>query len=144
MKIVNKKAYYNYQVVEDYIAGIMLESSEVKSLRENDINFVDSYIFFRNNELYIKNMYIARYKEASFQNHDETRERKILLTKRELNKISRAVETKGITIIPLEIFPVRGRFKLKIGICKGKKDWDKRDSIKNRDVEREMRRKEEI
>lgn len=142
MKIVNKKAYFNYQVLEDFTAGLMLVGSEVKSLRENNINFGDSFIFFKDGELWIKNMSIAKYKESSYQNHEELRDRKLLLNKKEIDKISKMSENKGITIIPLEIMTVRGRFKLKVGVCRGKKEYDKRNSIKERDIAREMRRKD--
>jgi SsrA-binding protein len=142
MKIVNKKAYFNYQVLEDFTAGLMLVGSEVKSLRENNFNFGDSFVYFKDGELYVKNMSISKYKEATFQNHEEMRDRKILLTKKEISKISKLTETKGITIIPLEVFTIRGRFKLKVGVCRGKKDYDKRQSIKQRDTDRELRRKD--
>ncbi len=142
MKIVNKKAYYNYQVLEDFTAGLMLVGSEVKSLRENNFNFGDSFVYFKDGELYVKNMSISKYKEATFQNHEEMRDRKILLTKKEISKISKLSETKGIAIIPLEVFTIKGRFKVKVGVCRGKKDYDKRQSIKQRDTERELRRKD--
>jgi SsrA-binding protein len=142
MKIVNKKAYYNYQVIEDFTAGLMLVGSEVKSIRENNFNFGDSFIIFKDGELYVKNMSISKYREATFQNHEEMRDRKILLTKKEISKISKLTDVRGITMIPLEIFTIRGRFKLKVGVCKGKKDYDKRDSIKQKDIERELRRKD--
>jgi SsrA-binding protein len=142
MKIVNKKAYYNYQVIEDFTAGLILVGSEVKSIRENNFNFGDSFVIFKDGELYVKNMSISKYKEATFQNHEEMRDRKILLTKKEISKISKLTETKGITVIPLEMFTIRGRFKLKVGVCRGKKDYDKRQSIKQRDTERELRRKD--
>ena len=142
MKIVNKKAYYNYQVIEDFTAGLMLVGSEVKSIRENNFNFGDSFIIFKDGELYVKNMSISKYREATFQNHEEMRDRKILLTKKEISKISKLTEVSGITMIPLEMFTVRGRFKLKVGVCKGKKDYDKRNSIKERDNDRELRRKD--
>jgi SsrA-binding protein len=142
MKIVNKKAYYNYQVLEDFTAGLMLVGSEVKSIRESNFNFGDSFVYFKDGELYVKNMSISKYKEATFQNHEEMRDRKLLLTKKEISKISKLTETKGITIIPLEMFTIRGRFKLKVGVCRGKKDYDKRESIKKRDTERDLRRKD--
>ena len=142
MKIVNKKAYYNYQVLEDFTAGLMLVGSEVKSLRENNFNFGDSFVFFKDGEIYVKNMSISKYKEATFQNHEEMRDRKILLTKKEISKISKLSETKGIAIIPLEVFTIKGRFKVKVGVCRGKKDYDKRESIKKRDTERDLRRKD--
>jgi SsrA-binding protein len=140
MKIVNKKAYYNYQVIEDFIAGIVLLGSEVKSLLNNNINFTDSYIFFKDGEIFIKNMNISKHKESSYQNHEELRDRKLLLNKKEILKISKMFEVKGITIIPLEILTINGRFKLKIGVCKGKKEWNKKEDIKKRDIERENRR----
>jgi SsrA-binding protein len=87
-------------------------------------------------------MSISKYKEATFQNHEEMRDRKVLLTKKEISKISKLSETKGIAIIPLEIFTIKGRFKVKVGVCRGKKDYDKRQSIKQRDTERELRRKD--
>ena len=142
MKIVNKKAYYNYQVIEDFTAGLMLVGSEVKSIRENNFNFGDSFIVFKDGELYVKNMSISKYREATFQNHEEMRDRKILLTKKEISKISKLTDVRGITMIPLEMFTIRGRFKLKVGVCKGKKDYDKRNSIKERDNDRELRRKD--
>lgn len=140
MKIVNKKAYYNYQVLEDFTAGIMLVGSEVKALRENNMNFGDSFIFFKDGELYVKNMSIAKYKESSYQNHDELRDRKLLLNKKEIVKISKMSDIKGISIIPLEIMTIHGRFKLKIGVCRGKKEWNKKEDIKKRDIERESKR----
>ena len=142
MKIINKKAYYNYQVIEDFTAGLMLVGSEVKSIRENNFNFGDSFIIFKDGELYVKNMSISKYREATFQNHEEMRDRKILLTKKEISKISKLTDVRGITMIPLEMFTIRGRFKLKVGVCKGKKDYDKRNSIKERDNDRELRRKD--
>jgi SsrA-binding protein len=142
MKIVNKKAYYNYQVIEEFTAGLMLVGSEVKSIRENNFNFGDSFIIFKDGELYVKNMSISKYREATFQNHEEMRDRKILLTKKEISKISKLTDVRGITMIPLEMFTIRGRFKLKVGVCKGKKDYDKRNSIKERDNDRELRRKD--
>lgn len=142
MKIVNKKAYFNYQVLEDFTAGLMLVGSEVKSLRENNINFGDSFIFFKDGELWIKNMSIAKYKESSYQNHEELRDRKLLLTKKEIYKISKMSVTKGVALIPLEIFTMKGRFEIKMGVCRGRKDHDKRDLIKERDIKRELRRKD--
>lgn len=142
MKIVNKKAYYNYQVIVDFTAGLMLAGSEVKSIRDNNFSFGDSFVIFKDGELYVKNMSISKYKEATSQNHEEMRDRKILLTKHEISKISKLIEVRGVTIIPLEMFLIRGRFKLKVGVCKGKKDYDKRNSIKDRDNERELRRKD--
>lgn len=139
MKIVNKKAYFDYFVVEEYICGLVLQGSEVKSLRQSDVNFNDGYIIFKDGELFIKNMRIAKYKEATYNNHEEMRDKKLLLTKKEITKISKAYDERGITVIPLELFTLKNRFKLKIGVCRGKKNWDKRNSIKEKDLERELR-----
>jgi SsrA-binding protein len=137
MKRVNKKAYYDYIVLEDFIAGIMLKSSEVKSISHGDFNFEGSFIIFKQNELFIRGMRIAKYKDATYNNHEEIRDRKLLLRKKELEKISKESEQKGISIIPLEIFPKGNKFKIKIGICRGRKNYDKRELIKKRDIERE-------
>ena len=139
MKIVNKKAYFDYFVVEEHICGLVLQGSEVKSLRQSDVNFNDGYIIFKDGELFIKNMRIAKYKEATYNNHEEMRDKKLLLTKKEITKISKSYDERGITVIPLELFTLKNRFKLKIGVCRGKKNWDKRNSIKEKDLERELR-----
>jgi SsrA-binding protein len=141
MKVVNKKAYFDYFVIEDFVAGLVLTGSEVKSLRRGDVNFNDGYIIFKDGELFIKNMRIAQYKEATYNNHEEMRDKKILLTKKEISKISKSYDEKGITVIPLEIFTLKNRFKIKLGVCRGKKNYDKRESIKQKDLEREYQRK---
>jgi SsrA-binding protein len=141
MKIVNRKALYDYFVIEDFIAGLVLQGSEVKSLRKGDVNFNDGFIFFKDGELFIKNMRIAKYLEATYQNHEELRDKKLLLNKSEINKISKLYEEKGIALIPLELITVNNRFKLKFGVCRGKKNVDKRESIKKKDLERELQRK---
>ena len=141
MKIVNRKAYYDFFVLEDFTAGLVLTGSEVKSLRRGDVNFNDGYIIFKDGEVFIKNMRIAQYKEATYNNHDEMRDKKLLLNKREISKLSKSYDEKGIAIIPLEIFTLKNRFKIKIGICRGKKNYDKRDSIHQKDIERELQRK---
>jgi SsrA-binding protein len=141
MKRVNKKAYYDYFVLENFTAGIMLQSSEVKSISMGDFNFESSFVTFKGNELFITNMRISPYKDASYNNHVEVRDRKLLLNKKELTKISKEIEQKGITIIPLEVFELNKKFKVKIGICRGRKNYDKRELIKKRDLERESGRK---
>jgi SsrA-binding protein len=142
MKIVNKKAYFNYQVIEDFVSGIMLVGSEVKSMRLNNFNFGDSFAYFKDGEIFLKNLSIAKYKEATYQNHEELRDRKLLLNRKEISKISKLSEVRGTTLIPLEIFTSKGRFKVKLGVCRGKKDYDKRNTIKSRDIERELKRKD--
>jgi SsrA-binding protein len=141
MKRVNKKAYYDYFVLEHFTAGIMLQSSEVKSISMGDFNFESSFVTFKGNELFITNMRISPYKDASYNNHVDVRDRKLLLNKKELIKISKEIEQKGITIIPLEVFELNKKFKVKIGICRGRKNYDKRELIKKRDLERESGRK---
>lgn len=141
MKVVNKKAYYDYFVTDDFISGVILFGSEVKSMRNNDFNFSDSHIIIKNNELFIKNMRIAPYKDSTYLNHDEMRDKKLLLKKKEVNKIIKCLDQKGTAIIPLEIFTMKNKFKIKIGVCIGKKKWDKRESIKKKDIERENQRK---
>ncbi len=142
MKIVNKKAYFNYQVIEDFVSGIMLVGSEVKSMRLNNFNFGDSFAYFKDGEIFLKNLSIAKYKEATYQNHEELRDRKLLLNKKEISKISKLSEVRGTTLIPLEVFTINGRFKIKLGVCRGKTDYDKRNTIKSRDIERELKRKD--
>jgi len=142
MKLTNIKAYFNYQVIEVFTCGIVLVGSEVKSLRLNNVNFGDSFAFFKDGEIFLKNLSIAKYREATYQNHEELRDRKLLLTKKEIQKVSKLSETKGVTLIPLEIFTLHGRFKIKLGVCRGKKDYDKRQTIKERDIKRELKIKE--
>lgn len=139
-KIINKKAYHEYQIIEEITAGIKLIGSEVKSLRLGNANLTDSYCTVWNNEIFIKNLFISKYHEASYLNHDEKAVRKLLLRKKEINNLMKKNKETGITVIPLEIFIIRGRFKVKIAICKGKKLWNKREDIKKRDIDREVRR----
>jgi SsrA-binding protein len=137
MRIVNRKAYHEYNVLKEYTAGIQLFGSEVKSLANGDANLRDSYVFIFNHELYIKGFYIAKYKEANLNNHIEKRDRKLLLKKREIRSIEKDIKATGLTIIPLEIFPLNGKFKVKISIARGKKIYDKRASTKEKDLKRE-------
>lgn len=140
MKITNRKAYHEYTIVKEFIAGIQLVGSEVKSLRDGNANLQDSFCFTMNGEMFVKNIHISRNKMASYNNHEEKRERKLLLTKREIRNIAAEVKANnGMTIIPLELFEMKGRFKVKIGIAKGKKLYDKRESIKRKDIDRQIR-----
>src|SRR5574343_791553 len=138
MRISNRKAYFEYSIIKEYTAGIVLTGSEVKSIHNNNASISEAYIYSNNNELFIKGMYIAKYTEASINNHEEIRDRKLLLNKKEIREIIRSTETQGITIIPLEVFSKNGKFKMKIAVAKGKKLWDKREAIKARDIKREM------
>jgi SsrA-binding protein len=141
MKRVNRKAYHEFLVMDEYVSGLVLVGSEVKSLRIGDFNFTDSYIVFIGGEVFLKNFSISKYKNSSYQNHEEKRDRKLLLSKKEIERVSKEYNQKGITIVPLEIFTIGGRFKMKIGVCKGKKNWNKKEDIKRRDIEREFGRK---
>lgn len=140
MKILNRKAFHDYHMLQTYVAGIILTGSEVKSLREGKANINDAHIVIMDNEVFIKNMFIDKYKEANINNHEEKADRKLLLNKKEIKKLVKDVQNNGITIIPLEIFLLKGRFKMKIAVAKGKKLYDKRESKKEKDIERDTQR----
>ena len=136
MEILNRKAHYDYFIKETYEAGIELQGTEIKSLRKGNANINDSYARIKNGEVYLTNMYIAKYEEGNIFNHDERRERKLLLHKREILKIVSEITTKRYTLIPLKIYFTRGKAKVELGVCQGKKLYDKRESIKERDIKR--------
>lgn len=140
MKLQNRKAYYEYHILEEYTAGIVLVGSEVKSIRDSNINFKDSYIYTHNNEVFVKQMFIGKYKQAIHTNHEEVRDRKLLLTKKQIRDIQKQLQVTGITSVPLEIFELNGKFKMKIAIAKGKKLYDKRESIKEKDIKIQTQR----
>ncbi len=141
MEIKNRSAYFEYYVDDKFTAGIMLLGTEVKSLRAGRASFNDSYCIFQKGELWIKSLHIAEYSHGTVNNHDPVRDRKLLLNKRELKKLESRIKEKGYTIIPLRIFFTENNLaKLEIGLAKGKKLHDKRESIKQRDTEREMKR----
>ncbi len=136
MEIVNRKARFNYSILEEYECGIELLGTEIKSIRKGNANFEDSYGRVKNNEVFLINMFISKYEEGNRFNHDERRERKLLLHKSEINKINKAIELNGNTLIPLKLYFLRGKAKILIGVCKGKKLYDKRQAIKERDLKR--------
>lgn len=138
--LVNKKAKFDYEFLDEYVAGVILLGSEVKSIRSGDVNFGDAFAYFRDGEIWIKSLHISKHKNASYNNHDEMRERKLLLTKNEVRKISKSLENKGVTLIPTQLFILRGKIKVKLAVCRGKKSHDKREAIKNRDIQREISR----
>lgn len=142
MEIKNRSAYYEYYIDDKYVAGIMLLGTEVKSLREGKASFNDSYCLFQDGELWIKSLHIAQYSHGTVNNHDPLRDRKLLLSKRELKKWEqRMKKEKGYTIVPLRLyFNEKNLAKLEIGLAKGKKLHDKRESIKEKDTQREMKR----
>ena len=140
--IDNRKANYNYFLLEEYVAGIILEGCEVKSIRNRDVNMSDSYCTFVGNELIIKNMHISPYKNSGFtyKDYDSKRDRKLLLTKRELRKLQKDVQVKGYTIVPVNLYTNdKGLVKLTVAMAKGKHTYDKSQTIKERDLDREMK-----
>lgn len=140
LSIKNKKAFFNYEVIETEIAGILLVGTEVKSVVEGKISFTDSYCDFIDNELWLKNFHISEYDKA-FENHDTKRDRKLLLTRQQLNKFKKKFDEKGLTIVPLNIFTdKRGLVKMEIGLVKGKKLYEKKENIKERDLDRETQK----
>ncbi|WP_420578026.1 SsrA-binding protein SmpB [Ekhidna sp.] len=141
IQIKNRKASYEFEFVEKVEAGIMLKGTEIKSLREGKASIQEAYCYFKKGELFIKGMNISPYSQASFESHDMTRDRKLLLKKRELEKFKSKTEEKGLTIIPVKIYiNSRGLAKLQIALAKGKKIHDKRESIKKKDQKRELER----
>ncbi|NUN04146.1 MAG: SsrA-binding protein SmpB [Bdellovibrio sp.] len=135
----NKKARFDYTIVETYEAGLQLMGSEVKSLRAKDVQLKDSYISFRGDEAFLQNAHIAEYKASSYNNHAPERLRKLLLNRKELDEIFGALREKGYSCVPLKIYFKEGRAKLEIALVKGKKTHDKREAIKKRDVSDQIR-----
>jgi SsrA-binding protein len=141
MEIKNRSAYFEYYVDDKFTAGLLLLGTEVKSLRAGKASFNDSYCIFQNGELWIKSLHIAEYSHGTFNNHDPLRERKLLLNRRELKKLESRIKEKGYTVIPLRLFlNEKNLMKLEVGLAKGKKLHDKRETIKQRDTEREIKR----
>lgn len=142
--IKNKRAAFDYEIIERYTAGLQLFGTEIKSIRDGKAALTDTYCTFINNELWVKNMHIATYFFGTYNNHDVRRDRKLLLNKKELNKLMRGTRETGLTIIPVRMFiNDKGLAKLEIGLAKGKKNYDKRQSIKEKDAKREMDRHRE-
>ena len=141
IEIKNKKASFEYEFIERFVAGIVLSGTEIKSIRAGKASLVDSYCYFSGTELYVKNMNVAEYWWGTYNRHDPRRDRKLLLTRKELRKLARAVQEKGLTIVPVKLFIAdNGYAKLQIALARGKKEYDKRNTIKERDVRREMDR----
>jgi len=138
MEIINKRAKFDYFVEEEYEAGIVLTGTEIKSVRNGHCNIKDCYGIVKNNEVFLLNMFIGQYKEGNIFNHDETRNRKLLLHKNEIKKIANAIELNGLTLIPLKLFFKDNKLKVLLGVCKGKKTFDKRETMKERDIKREV------
>jgi len=137
----NKQAYFNYHIEDKYQAGIVLMGTEVKSIREGKVSFQDAYCLFHDGELWLRGLYIAEYKMGTSNNHIAVHDRKLLLTKRELKKLQASIKEKGYSIIPLAVFlNDKNLVKVEIGLGKGKKTHDKRETIKARDTQREIKR----
>jgi len=141
VNIKNKRAPFDFHLLEKFIAGIQLTGTEIKSLRQGKAALGDAFCFFKKNELWVKNMHISEYEKGTYANHEPLRIRKLLLRKRELKKLDKQVREKGLTIIPVAVFiSERGFAKMEIALAKGKKFHDKRTSIKEKDMRRELDR----
>lgn len=133
MEIKNKKAYFDYEILEEIETGIVLKGTEIKSIREGKANLRDSYAIIKNNEVFILNMHISPYEQGNIFNHEETRTRKLLLHKKEILKLRDSLELKGLTLVPLKLYFKGNHAKVLLGLARGKKLYDKRESIKKRD-----------
>ena len=141
MELSNKKAFYEYFIETRYTAGMVLTGTEIKSLRAGKASFNDSYCIFHKGELYVRSLHISEYAFGTYNNHQPMQERKLLLTKRELKKLESKIKEKGYTIVPLRIFiNEKGLAKIEIGLGKGKKIYDKRETIKSRESDRNLKR----
>jgi len=142
MKIPNKKAKFNYEFIEKEVAGIVLTGTEVKSIRAGKVSFTDSYCFFKDGELWLKSLHISEYTQGTYLNHEPKRDRKLLLKKQQLKKFQKKMNEGGLTIVPTLIFiNSKGLVKIEIALSRGKKLFDKRETIKKRDIEKDINRK---
>ena len=144
MEILNRKARFNYEIIDTIECGIVLKGTEIKSIRAGKANIKDSYGIIKNNEVYILNMHISPYENGGVFNHDETRTRKLLLHKNQILKLKNKLELDGFTLVPLKLYFVNGRAKIERGLCRGKKIYDKRESSKKRDIERELKKQYKV
>lgn len=138
MEILNRIANHNYFITDTYECGIVLTGTEIKSIRNGKCNIKDSYAIIKNNEVYLLNTHISTYDKGNIFNHEETCTRKLLLHKKEILKLNNKVNLEGYTLIPLKIYFVKGKAKVLLGVCKGKKTYDKKETLKVRDLDREM------
>lgn len=136
----NRKARFNFSIEETYECGIELQGTEVKSVKNGSISFPDSFAEIVNGEIFLKNFHISEYSFSSIFNHNPDRPKKLLLHKEEIKRLTRKVEEKGFTLIPLNFYLKNGKVKATLGVCKGKKAFDKRETIKNRDIDRDIQR----
>ena len=141
MEITNRKAKFDYFIEEEYEAGIVLTGTEIKSIRNGHCNIKDSYGIVKNNEVFLLNMFIGQYKEGNIFNHSETRSRKLLLHKKEIKKLEEGIKLKGLTLVPVKLYFKNNKLKVSLGVCRGKKNYDKRESIKQKDIDRYLAKK---
>lgn len=144
MEILNRRARHDYFIEDEYECGIVLTGTEIKSIRNGKCNIKDSYGTIRNNELYLLNMFISHYEEGNIFNHNETRTRKLLMHKKEILKLNDKIRLEGYTLIPLKIYFKKNRAKILLGLCKGKKNYDKREAIKEKDIKRQVEKSNKI
>jgi SsrA-binding protein len=141
INIKNKRATFDYELLDDYTAGIVLTGTEIKSIRQGKASLVDTFCYFTKGELWVKNMHVAEYFYGSYNNHAARRDRKLLLNKKELRKLERGIKDNGFTIVPVRLFiNEKGLAKLVVALAKGKKQYDKRESLKEKDDRRDMDR----
>ncbi|NTV84361.1 MAG: SsrA-binding protein SmpB [Bacteroidales bacterium] len=141
INIRNKKAWHDYEIIDKYVAGIQLTGTEIKSIRAGKVSLVDAYCYFNQGELFVKGMQVSEYDFGSIYNHFPKRDRKLLLTRRELGKLERMIREKGLTLVVLRIFISESRYaKLEIALARGKKEYDKREDLKKKDTRRELDR----
>ncbi len=140
MEINNRKAYFDYQVLDTFECGVVLKGTEIKSIRAGSANIKDSYAIIKNNEIFVLNMHVSHYDKGNINNHDETRTRKLLMHKREILKMENRVKLEGLTLVPLKVYFKKNIVKILLGLVRGKKLYDKRSVLKERDIKREMDR----
>lgn len=138
IEINNRKANFDYEILDTYEAGIVLTGTEIKSIKQGKANLKDSYAIIKKGEIFLLNMHISHYEQGNIFNHDETRTRKLLLHKNEIIKLNSKLELDGLTLVPLKLYFVRNKAKILIGLAKGKKNYDKRESIKEKDIQRNL------
>lgn len=141
MEILNRKAKYDYFIEQEYECGIVLTGTEIKSIREGKVNLKDTYARIKDNEVLIINMFIGKYENGNRYNHDERRSRKLLLHKKEIKKLKEKIERDGYTLVPLKLYLLRGKAKILIGLAKGKKQYDKRQVLKEKTIKRDIERR---
>ena len=141
MEVKNRKAYFNYEVLDTIEVGIVLKGTEIKSIRNAHVSLDNSYALIKNNEVYLLNTFIKHYKEGNIFNHDESRSRKFLLHKKEIKKLKDSIEKERMTLIPLKLYFVKNKVKILIGVCRGKKNYDKRESLKEKDMKRNLEKR---